>query len=77
MIGPYVFITTEAFSESKTILKEYIQVTVEILRFVQMSGLAHSNILPGVKIGSDSSTGAGSVITQMFQVSRWLVILQN
>ena len=65
MIGPYVFITTEAFSESKDNpqgVHSGHSGDIEICSNVRIG--AHSNILPGVKIGSDSSTGAGSVITQ-------------
>ena len=64
MIGPFVFITTEAFSYSKKNLisphsghadNVYIGSNVRIG--------AHAIILPGSKIGDGSSIGAGSVVT--------------
>ena len=64
MIGPFVFITTEAFSYSKQEPHKphsghaesvYIGSNVRIG--------AHAIILPGAKIGDGSSIGAGSVVT--------------
>ena len=55
MIGPYVFITTEAFSESKDNpegVHSGHSGDVEIGPNVRIG--AHSNILPGVRIGADS-----------------------
>jgi maltose O-acetyltransferase len=63
MIGPFVFITTEAFSESKEnpnnahsghVDDIYIGYNVRIG--------AHAVLLPGSKIGDGSSIGAGSVV---------------
>ena len=76
MIGPYVFITTEAFSESKDNpegVHSGHSGDVEIGINVRIG--AHSNILPGVRIGADSSTGAASVVTK--NVSSNSVVVGN
>ena len=63
MIGPYVFITTEAFSKSKNnpqAVHSGHMGDIHIGSNVRIG--AHSTILPGTKIGSGASIGAGSVV---------------
>ena len=71
MIGPYVFITTEAFQSQKTILREYIQVIVEMLKLVQMSGLARIRIYcPELKLVLIHLQALEVLLQKMFQVIR-------
>ena len=64
MIGPFVFITTEAFSESRqepeNLHSGHIG-DINIGKNVRIG--AHSVLLPGVIIEDGSSIGAGSVVT--------------
>ena len=63
MIGPYVFITTEAFSKSKNNpqgVHSGHMGDIHIGSNVRIG--AHSTILPGAQIGSGASIGAGSVV---------------
>ena len=64
MIGPFVFITTEAFSFSKQNPNKAHSGHAEDVYIGNNVRIgAHSIILPGSKIGDGSSIGAGSVVT--------------
>ncbi len=64
MIGPFVFITSEAFSYSKQNPDKPHSGRAEDVNIGKNVRIgAHSIILPGSKIGDGSSIGAGSVLT--------------
>ena len=71
MIGPYVFITTEAFSESKDNpqgVHSGHSGDIEICSNVRIG--AHSNILPGVKLELVHLRELEVLLHKMFQVSQ-------
>ena len=64
MIGPFVFMTTEAFSYSKQDPHKPHSGHAESVHIGSNVRIgAHAIILPGAKIGDGSSIGAGSVVT--------------
>ena len=64
MIGPFVFITTEAFSYSKQDSHKPHSGHAENVHIGSNVRIgAHAILLPGSKIGDGSSIGAGSVVT--------------
>ncbi len=64
MIGPFVFMTTEAFSESKASPNNpHSGHTGDIIIGKNVRIGAHSVLLPGTTIGDGSSIGASSVVT--------------
>lgn len=65
LIGPYAFITSDAFSKSRfemTVPHSGHEADVFIGDNVRVG--AHAIILPGVTIGNDISIGAGAVVTE-------------
>ena len=64
MIGPFVFVTTEAFSHSKqNPHKSHSGHAENVYIGSNVRIGAHAILLPGSKIGDGSSIGAGSVVT--------------
>ena len=65
LTGPYVFMTTEAFSASKdNPIDVHSGHEDDIIIGENVRVGAHSIILPGVNIGDGASIGAGSVVTK-------------
>ena len=65
LIGPFTFITTEAFSASKeNPIDAHSGHEGDIIIGKKVRIGAHSVLLPGVKIGDGASIGAGSVVTK-------------
>ena len=63
MIGPFVFITTEAFSESKENPNNAHSGHADNIHIGSNVRIgAHTVLLPGSNIGDGSSIGAGSVV---------------
>ncbi len=65
LIGPFAFMTTEAFSESKENPDEsHSGHEGDILIGEGVRIGAHSILLPGIKVGHGASVGAGSIVTK-------------
>ena len=64
LLGPYVFMTTDAFSKSKyemTVVHSGREADIVIGENVRIG--AHAIVLPAVTIGDGASIGAGAVVT--------------
>ena len=65
LIGPFAFMTTEAFSASKENPHDaHSGHEGDILIGEGVRIGAHSVLLPGIKVGNGASVGAGSIVTK-------------